>query len=72
MNGTPITNYITKEQLENMSVGDKIIFTTESGTKFRIKKTNESERCFAFYNITNKAAICSRCKLDYILISIVY
>ena len=38
MNGTPITNYITKEQLENMSVGDKIIFTTEIGTKFRIKK----------------------------------
>ena len=68
MNGTPIT----KEQLENMSVGDKIIFTTEIGTKFRIKKTNESERCFAFYNITNKKAICSRRKIDYILTSIVY
>lgn len=63
----PITNYITKEQLENMKVGDKLIFTTVNGVKFRISKTNESERCFAWYCLTNKISICSRCKIDYII-----
>lgn len=70
--GENIQKYITKEQIKNMKVGDKIVFTSESGTKFRIKKTNETERCFAFYNITNKKAICSMCKIDYILTTTVY
>lgn len=72
MNGTPITNYINREQLENMKVKDEITFTTSAGTKFKIKKTNESERCFSFYCVTTKTAICSRCKIDYILTSIVH
>lgn len=71
MNATPITNYITREQLENMKVGDEIIFVTTEGTKFRIKKTNESERCYSWYCITTKCSICSRCKAEYILKSTV-
>lgn len=63
----PITKYISKEQLESMNVKDEIIITTDFNSKFRIKKTNESERCFSFYNITNRVSICSRCKIDYIL-----
>lgn len=63
----PITKYVSREQLENMKVGDQIVFTSSFGTKWRIKKTNESERCFAFYNMTNHMSICSRCKIDYIL-----
>lgn len=72
MKGTPITNYINCKQLENMKVGDEIIFTTSEGAKFRIKKTNETERCFSWYCITTKCSICSRCKIDYILNSTVY
>ena len=64
---TPVTNYITKEQLENMKVKDEIFFTSIEGTKFRIRKTNESERCFAWYCITTHVSICSRCKLEYII-----
>ena len=71
MNATPITNYITREQLESMKVKDEIFFTSAEGTKFRIKKTNESEKCFAWYCITTKCSICSRCKAEYILESTV-
>jgi hypothetical protein len=72
MKATPITNYITKEQLENMKVGDQVVFTSEEGTRFRIKKTNESEKCFAWYCLTTKTSICSRCKIDYIIESKVF
>jgi hypothetical protein len=41
-------------------------FVSENGIKWRIKKTNESEKCFALYNLTNKVAICSRCKIGYL------
>lgn len=72
MNTTPATDYITREQLNNMNVGDVIFFTSIEGTKFRIKKTNESEKCFAWYCLTTKCSICSRCHADYILNSTVY
>lgn len=72
MNGTPTTNYITADQLGNMEVGDEIIFTTVENTKFRIRKTDESEKCFAWYCITTKCSICARCKADYILNTTVY
>ena len=68
MKCVPITNYVSKEQLENLKVGEQIVITTKaSGNKFRIKKTNESERCFTFYCLTTKCSICSRCKINYIL-----
>lgn len=70
-NFTPITNYITSEQLQNMKVGNKIVFETITGAKFRISKTNESERCFSWYCLTTKVSICTRCKADYILKSYV-
>ena len=69
---TPMNDYITAEQLINMKIGNQIIVTTSQGTKFRIKKTNESERCFTLYNLSNKVAVCSRCKAEYILESKVY
>lgn len=72
MNATKTTDYITREQLQNMKVGDEIIFTTIEGTRFRIRKTNESEKCFAWYCITTKCSICARCKADYILNTTVY
>lgn len=72
MNGTPVTNYISKEQLEKIKVGDEILFTTVSGTKFRIRKTNETERCFSWYCINTKCSICARCNAEYILNSTVY
>lgn len=72
MSGTPITNYVSREQLENMKVKDEIKFTSSEGTRFRIKKTNESDRCYSMYCLTTKVAICSRCKIDYVLKSIVY
>lgn len=72
MNATKTTDYITREQLQNMKVGDEIIFTTIEGTQFRIRKTNESEKCFAWYCITTKCSICARCKADYILNTTVY
>ena len=72
MKGTSVTNYITREQLENMKVGEVIYFTSEEGSKFRIKKTNESEKCFSWYCITTKCSICSRCKAEYILEATVY
>ena len=72
MNATKTTDYITREQLQNMKVGDEIIFMTTEGTRFRIRKTNESEKCFAWYCITTKCSICARCKADYILNTTVY
>lgn len=69
---TPITKYIKAAQLVNMKVGDEIIFTTIMGTKFRIRKTNESEKCFSFYCLTTKCSICARCKANYILSRSVY
>lgn len=72
MKATKVTDYIKSEQLQNMKIGDEIIFVTVLGTKFRIRKTNESEKCFAWYCITTKCSICSRCKGDYILSSTVY
>ena len=67
MKTTPVTNYITREQLNNMNIGDTIYFTSAGGTKFRIKKTNESEKCFAWYCVTTKCSIATRCHADYIL-----
>lgn len=72
MNATKTTDYITRDQLQKMKVGDEIIFTTIEGTRFRIRKTNESEKCFAWYCITTKCSICARCKADYILNTTVY
>ena len=72
MNAKKKTDYITREQLQKMNVGDEIIFTTTEGTRFRIRKTNESEKCFAWYCITTKCSICARCKADYILNTTVY
>ena len=72
MKATKITDYIKPEQLHNMKIGEQIIFTSAEGTKFRIRKTNESEKCFAWYCLTTKCTICSRCKADYILSSEVY
>lgn len=63
----PLTDYITREQIEAMKVKDEIKFVSENGVRWRIKKTNESEKCFALYNLTNKVAICSRCKIDYLI-----
>ena len=64
---TRATDVVTKEQLEGMKVKDEIIITTDLGTRFRIRKTNEGEKCFSLYCLTTKTAICSRCKADYIL-----
>ena len=69
---TPMTDYITAEQITSMNIGEQIIVTTTQGTKFRVKKTNESERCFTIYNLSDKVAICSRCKAEYVLSSTVY
>lgn len=64
---TKATDLVSKEQLENMKVKDELIITTDLGTRFRIRKTNESKKCFSLYCLTTKNAICSRCKADYIL-----
>ncbi len=40
---TKATDYITKEQLQSMNVGDEIVFTTAEGTRFRIKGVNDGQ-----------------------------
>lgn len=72
MKATKTSDYIKAEQLYNMKVGEQIFFTSVEGTKFRIRKTNESEKCFAWYCLTTKCSICARCKANYILTSVVY